>query len=68
MDQGKVVSSGEGSERIHMEIRYRNIHYSLLVTEGDTKPGRTRQKPKDVSTCESEDRGSGEGRSLFIIK
>ncbi len=28
-------------------------------TEGDTRTGRTRKKPKDLSACESEERGSG---------
>jgi hypothetical protein len=27
-------------------------------TEGATRPGRTWKKPKDLSGCESEDRGS----------
>ena len=34
-------------------------------TEGDTRPGRTRKKPKDLSPCESDDRGCGVGGGVF---
>jgi len=30
-------------------------------TEGGTRPGRTWKKPKDLSVCESEECGCGEG-------
>ena len=29
------------------------------LTEGDTRPGLIRKEPKDLSVCESEDRGCG---------
>ncbi len=32
---------------------------------GDTKPGQTRKKPKDLSTREREERGRGDGGGLF---
>jgi hypothetical protein len=34
-------------------------------TEGDTRPGRTRRKPKNLSVCESEERGRGEGGGVY---
>ena len=34
-------------------------------TEGDTRSGRTCKKPKDLSPCESEDRGYGEGGGVY---
>ena len=34
-------------------------------TEGDTRPGRTRRKPKKLSVCESEERGRGEGGGVY---
>ena len=33
-------------------------------TEGDTRAGRTRKKPKDLSTCDREECGRGEGRGV----
>ena len=33
--------------------------------EGGTRSGRTRKKPKDLSACESEEGGRGEGRDVF---
>ena len=40
------------------EIKLEEIETSLKLgrTEGDTRPGRTRKKPKGLSECESEDR------------
>ena len=35
-------------------------------TEGDTRPGRTRQKTKDLSTGESEERGRGESGFAYV--
>ncbi len=37
-------------------------------TEGDTRlqrPGQTRRKPKNLSVCESEERGRGEGGGVY---
>ena len=42
-----------------------NTLYPYDHTEGDTSPGRTWKKPNDLSVCESEDRGDGEGVGLY---
>ncbi len=33
---------------------------------GDTRPGQTRKKPKDLSTREREERGCGEGGGVYV--
>ena len=35
-------------------------------TEEDTRPGRTWKKPKDLSVCENEERGCGEGGCVYV--
>jgi hypothetical protein len=37
----------------------------LVVTS--ESPGQTRKKPKDLSVCEREDRGCGEGGGLYVV-
>jgi hypothetical protein len=34
---------------------------------GGTRPGRTRVKPKDLSTCDREERGRGEGGGVYVV-
>ena len=34
---------------------------------GDTRPGQTCKKPKDLSTREREDRGCGEGGGAYVV-
>jgi hypothetical protein len=35
--------------------------------EGDTRPGQTWKKPKDLSTYDREGRGFGEGGGVFTV-
>jgi hypothetical protein len=34
---------------------------------GGTRPGQTRKKPKDLSACDREECGSGEGGSVYAV-
>ena len=34
---------------------------------GDTRPGQTRKKPKDLSEREREDRGCGEDGGVYVV-
>jgi hypothetical protein len=34
---------------------------------GDTRPGQTHKKPKDLSTREGEERGCGEGGGVYPV-
>ena len=34
---------------------------------GDTRPGQTWKKPKDLSVCEGEDRGCGRGEVVYPV-
>ena len=36
-----------------------------MVHPGGTRPGRTYKKPKDLSACESEESGRGEGGGVY---
>ncbi len=38
---------------------------SIGHVEGGTRSGRTRQKPQDLSVCESEERGRGKGVCVY---
>jgi hypothetical protein len=35
--------------------------------EGGTRPGRTRKKPKDLSACDREECGCGEGGGVYVV-
>jgi hypothetical protein len=53
MSRGK--GSGEGEQPTLLQNNTLSVHGH---TKSDTRPGgRTRQKPKDLSTCESEEGG-----------
>ena len=41
------------------------IEPSGRAERGTLRPGRTRRKPKDLSACESEERGYGEGVDMY---
>ena len=32
-----------------------------------TRPGQTRKKPKDLSVCDREDHGRGEGGGVYVV-
>ena len=34
---------------------------------GGTSPGQTHKKPKDLSVCEREERGRGEGEGVYDV-
>jgi hypothetical protein len=34
---------------------------------GGRRPGQTRKKPKDLSVCDSEERGCGEGGVVCVV-
>ncbi len=36
-------------------------------TEGDPSPRQTNKKPKDLCSCDGEDRGHGEGGGVYVV-
>jgi len=39
----------------------------MLLTKPLERPGRTRKKAKDLSTCDREERGRGEGGGVYAV-
>ena len=57
---------GEGHVQGRGKLRGYTIQVQCL-TESDTRPGGpTRKKPRDLSVCESENRGHGEGWGVYV--
>jgi hypothetical protein len=50
------------------DVKETKGHHSLRIghSEGDASPGRTHKKPKDLSTCESEECGFREGGDVYV--
>jgi hypothetical protein len=46
---------------VYVTLMESDVVETSVRTEGDTGPGRTREKPKDLSACESGECGRGEG-------
>jgi hypothetical protein len=39
----------------------------VVVTEDVRRPGQTHKKPKDLSVCDREERGRGEGGGVYAV-
>ena len=38
-----------------------------MMREGGARPGQTRKKPRDLSACDREERGRGEGGGVYDV-